>query len=313
MVSATHALALPAGVSFAIASDDPQMLLSLEVEAHLGLQDETGQFPLHLAAAGGHLRCLEIILSLPSCDVNQYNRQGRTALHLASFRGHHAVAERLLCAEKIDVNQITQGNGCTAIYLACCVGRRRVVDALLRSGANFNKPTYTGSTPLAVAAFIGSVPVVQALLRAGADPHTMTGSGRTAIEIAAAQNHKDVVRCLSGDVEEMSSSPRPSAGNADRGAHLLDSGSPASAEIEKTLLNVNLGLTLGLPPRSDNRTKTTDYQIQKEHMLRGCLAAEEDCLAAQKLSDGSSVAERQVDSSTNSGSLHSAGALSDKS
>lgn len=69
---------------------------------------QVGHSALHLAAMENSLGCLDVLLKHPACDVNVYNKQGRTALQLSAFRGHHLVVERLLSVDGIQVNQRSQ-------------------------------------------------------------------------------------------------------------------------------------------------------------------------------------------------------------
>ena len=59
--------------------------------------DAEGRTPLHLAAAGGHVTTVEMLLH-NNADPNARDRAGRTALALADAAGHAIVAERLRAA-----------------------------------------------------------------------------------------------------------------------------------------------------------------------------------------------------------------------
>lgn len=45
----------------------------------------SGQTPIHYAAKLGHYECLNILLSLPSADINVKDKDGHTALDLAKM------------------------------------------------------------------------------------------------------------------------------------------------------------------------------------------------------------------------------------
>jgi ankyrin repeat protein len=56
--------------------------------------DAEGRTPLHLAAAGGHLSVVELLLH-NNADPNARDGAGRTALAAAEAAGHAGVAELL--------------------------------------------------------------------------------------------------------------------------------------------------------------------------------------------------------------------------
>eukprot|EP00911_Craspedida_sp_UC1_P000288 UC1_evm1s219 len=58
--------------------------------------DKAGSTPLHWAARGGHIECVDILLSLPNIHVNVTNKMGDTPLHGAAWKGNAAVVAKLL-------------------------------------------------------------------------------------------------------------------------------------------------------------------------------------------------------------------------
>lgn len=58
--------------------------------------DKAGSTPLHWAAHGGHIDCLQQLLVAPNCEINVQNKLGDTPLHSAAWRGHAAAVELLL-------------------------------------------------------------------------------------------------------------------------------------------------------------------------------------------------------------------------
>eukprot|EP01137_Pigoraptor_chileana_P009370 Opistho-2@57494 len=58
--------------------------------------DKAGSTPLHWAANGGHLDCVQKLLEQPGVAVNVQNKLGDTPLHGASWKGHPEVVALLL-------------------------------------------------------------------------------------------------------------------------------------------------------------------------------------------------------------------------
>ncbi|XP_013405121.1 osteoclast-stimulating factor 1-like [Lingula anatina] len=58
--------------------------------------DKAGSTPLHWAAHGGHIDCLETLLKVPNVEVNVQNKLGDTPLHSAAWKGHPDAVTLLL-------------------------------------------------------------------------------------------------------------------------------------------------------------------------------------------------------------------------
>lgn len=64
-------------------------------EECIGRNNSESLRPLALAAKGGHISVLKILIS-HHADVNAFDRRGRTALHLAAWKGETAACALLL-------------------------------------------------------------------------------------------------------------------------------------------------------------------------------------------------------------------------
>ena len=102
--------------------------------------------PLHIAAANGHIKCLEILLKNGADVRSQFGEKKSTALHLA------AEDDSLEC-----------------------------VKLLLDAGADINSRNVDNQTPLHVACLSQSVETVEILIKYGADISLTYRDGRTAI------------------------------------------------------------------------------------------------------------------------------------
>lgn len=69
---------------------------SLSNQVSVNGLDKAGSTPLHWAAHGGHMDCLQVLLASPNCQVNVQNKLGDTALHSAAWKGHAEAIKMLL-------------------------------------------------------------------------------------------------------------------------------------------------------------------------------------------------------------------------
>ena len=90
---------------------------------------------------------------------------GLTLLMGAARYGHERVVE-LLLRHGAEIN-LQDSNGGTALMLAARNGHERVVELLIRRGAEINLQNSDGGTALMIAAFFNHPAVVRRLLRAG--------------------------------------------------------------------------------------------------------------------------------------------------
>jgi len=93
---------------------------------------EAHDYPLHLAAQGGHVEAVNLLFFLEA-NLENKNRWGSTALHRAVSTGH-----------------------------------LEVVEELLKLGSTWNAVNRIGNTPLHVAAFCGHLEIARVLLNHGA-------------------------------------------------------------------------------------------------------------------------------------------------
>lgn len=70
---------------------------------YVKVKDSNGNTPLHLAAMGGHLRCVEALLPPKSNKISKIrskkslkNKQGKTALDMASENNHANCVDYLI-------------------------------------------------------------------------------------------------------------------------------------------------------------------------------------------------------------------------
>ncbi|HEY1912375.1 MAG TPA: ankyrin repeat domain-containing protein [Vicinamibacterales bacterium] len=95
-----------------------------------------------------------------------------------------------------DVNA-AQGDGMTPLHWAAVRNDVEMADLLMYAGANVKATTRIGGyTPLLVAAKTGNAKVIETLIKHGADPDRTTANGTTALMLAAGAGDAEAVRVL---------------------------------------------------------------------------------------------------------------------
>ena len=136
-------------------------LSSAQIETAVAFQDTEGMTALMLAAAGGHLHCMQHLVDAGS-NVQVANEEGTTPLMLASLNGH------------------TQ----CLLYL-------------LGQGADLAATNIDDTTPLMLAASCGHTDCLLVLLEKGADVSAVNNDGVTALIFARENGHSECERALS--------------------------------------------------------------------------------------------------------------------
>ncbi|XP_078608423.1 uncharacterized protein LOC144880232 [Branchiostoma floridae x Branchiostoma japonicum] len=121
---------------------------------------------------------------------------GATPLYIAAQCGHVKVVQQLLKAGA-EADKAKQG-GATPLFIEALSGHVEVVQQLLKAGAEVDKAIANedGATPLVIAAQNGHVRVVQLLLKTGAEVDKAMLIGVTSLNVAAQNGHVEVVQQL---------------------------------------------------------------------------------------------------------------------
>ena len=160
------------------------------------LADKTVAITIFEAAATGKINNILRLLARDPQLVNAYAVDGFQALGLASYFGHLDVAEYLIRAGA-PVNS-TSRNGLRAapIQSAAAAGHSKVVELLLKHGADPNVREQDGYTPLHAAAQNGDVEIIRTLIYGGADLLARSEDGRTPLDLALQAGHMEAVKLL---------------------------------------------------------------------------------------------------------------------
>jgi ankyrin repeat protein len=136
----------------------------------------------------GETTRLEAVLA-NGWDANVPSRDGFLPLALAAFFGNATAFDRLLPLTR-DINLRARNPQQVAPLHAACARRdARMVEALLRAGADPNLPQADGFTPLHAAAHHGDAAIAGLLLLFGSERGQKNDKGDTAADSARAAGH----------------------------------------------------------------------------------------------------------------------------
>ncbi|HEY3473066.1 MAG TPA: ankyrin repeat domain-containing protein [Anaerolineales bacterium] len=160
------------------------------------LADKTVALTIFEAAATGKINNVLRLLARDPQLVNAYAEDGFQALGLACFFGHLDVAEYLVKAGA-PINSPSRNELSAApIQSAAAAGHEKIVDMLLKNGADPNVREQGGYTPLHAAAQNGDLGVVRTLIYGGADLEIKSHDGKTPLDLALEAGHVKAARLL---------------------------------------------------------------------------------------------------------------------
>lgn len=156
-----------------------------------------GATPLQLAARNGHRDVVKVLLD-HEADAKHTADYGRTVIHVATVFGHAEVVELLVKESDAEINARDADN-VTAVYVGSLWGNWKVVETLVKLGADPNigdlEPGIPQWNPLVCAVEEGHIFCVKALLEGGADPNFL-GLDGTPLRYAVSAGRIDMVRML---------------------------------------------------------------------------------------------------------------------
>jgi ankyrin repeat protein len=154
--------------------------------ANIRASARNGSTALHVAAVDRDVRLVDLLLAA-GADVNAQTVDGVTPL-MASLGSPYSDTKISLALIRAgaDVN-IADSEGRTALWISVTESSDEVLEELLKRGANPNVQPKTlgfpGYTPLHMAAMNGATKMVELLVRHGADPGIVNSKGETPLDI----------------------------------------------------------------------------------------------------------------------------------
>lgn len=157
---------------------DGYIELLLVKGANVEARNTSSETPLSVASRQGDAKAVKLLLN-HGADIEAITETGLTPLSQAAIWARHDVVNLLLDhGADIETEQ-------APLALAATKGYTRLVELLLRRGANIERKDSDGRTPLALAAFSGESTVAGILLSKGAKIDSQDLDGRTPLALAA--------------------------------------------------------------------------------------------------------------------------------
>jgi uncharacterized protein len=160
------------------------------------LADKTVALTIFEAAATGKINNILRILARDPQLVNAYAADGFQPLGLACYFGHLDVAEYLIKAGA-PINSPSRNELKAApIQSAASAEHEKIVELLLKHGADPNVREQGGYTPLHAAAQNGDQGMIRALLYGGADLALRSDDGKFPVNLALEAGHTEAAKLL---------------------------------------------------------------------------------------------------------------------
>ena len=164
------------------------------------LLDRMVKLTVYEAAATGKMTHLISNLGHKPELVNAYSEDGYQPLGLAAYFGHEKVVEYLIKAGA-EVNSPSKNAlGVTPLQSAVAGGHLEITRLLLTAGASPNVREGGGYTPLHTAAYNGDVEIVRSLLFGGADLEAKSDKKETPLDMARKAGHDEVANLLNAGI-----------------------------------------------------------------------------------------------------------------
>lgn len=197
-------------------NDQVSPILGLQLRYFdLNTRDEKGTPPLVIAIANDSLKVADYLIQQRGLDLDATNANGENALMMAALKGQLSTAQALL-KRGAQVNK----PGWTPLHYAAsspAPESEKMARLLLENYAYIDAASPNQTTPLMMAARYGSGQVVELLLKEGADPALKNDKGMSAVDFARSVGRQDVVELISKHLaqtarSQASTSPQPVSG-----------------------------------------------------------------------------------------------------
>ncbi|XP_070579658.1 transient receptor potential cation channel subfamily A member 1-like [Ptychodera flava] len=177
-------------VHYAAESGNAKILsLLLEHGAKSDTKDIEERLPIHVASENGRLECVQVLAKHCPTRINDDDADGRTPLLLASEQGHEKLVQHLL---KVGADIASRDETRrTALAIAAKEGHVDTVKVLVKNHADIDAMDKNRNTPLHLSAASGHTAVTRVLLERGADPTLRNDKEYNCLDTATANLQED--------------------------------------------------------------------------------------------------------------------------
>ncbi|HYD95784.1 MAG TPA: ankyrin repeat domain-containing protein [Noviherbaspirillum sp.] len=177
----------------AVKIDDPDTVKNLLARGFdpNTIEAARGDTGLILALRENSMGVFEVLLNAQDVDLEAKAYNGDNALMIACFMGNRPAVEALL-AKGVEVNRPDW----TPLHYAAASGHNDIVQLLLEKSAYIDAESPNRTTPIMMAARGGHILTVKLLLDEGADATLKNDLGMTAIDFARKFEHEDIAEGL---------------------------------------------------------------------------------------------------------------------
>ncbi|ROT75698.1 ankyrin repeat-containing protein [Penaeus vannamei] len=155
--------------------------LLLEKGAKVNAKNKDGDRPLHSAVRGGSEAVVKTLLRKDGIKIDAADGAGRTPLHLAAEKGHNRIIQMLL-KNGANVNAM-RNDGWSALHEAAYNGHWTTLQQLRDQGGKVGGLSKTNDTPLHLAASQSHPLAVFTLLASGASTCQRNTDGKTPLNV----------------------------------------------------------------------------------------------------------------------------------